>query len=47
MGCEVTTINNDNLTLDSREVAQMMGRKHWEILRKLEGVRIERDISKF
>src|SRR5699024_5802474 len=27
----------ETLTLDSREVAEMMDVKHWEILRKLEG----------
>ncbi len=35
MGCEVTTINNDNLTLDSREVAIMTDKKHSELLKDI------------
>ncbi|EPY2274478.1 Rha family transcriptional regulator [Clostridium sporogenes] len=37
MRYEISNINNENLTIDSREVAKMMGIDHWEILRKLDG----------
>lgn len=34
---QVQVLNNKELTIDSREVAEMIGIKHWQILRKLEG----------
>lgn len=33
----LTVINNKTMVIDSREIAEMMGVNHWEILRKLEG----------
>ncbi|NFR85803.1 MULTISPECIES: Rha family transcriptional regulator [unclassified Clostridium] len=29
--------NDENLTIDSREVAEMLGKEHWEVLRMLQG----------
>ncbi|WP_317817913.1 Rha family transcriptional regulator [Clostridium tetani] len=34
---KIMNINNDNLTIDSREVANMMEIDHYKVLRKLEG----------
>lgn len=35
MGYEIATINNDSLTLDSREVARMIDKKHSEVLKDI------------
>lgn len=36
---KLQTLNNNNLTIDSREVAEMLGVKHGKILEKLEGTK--------
>lgn len=37
MNKELLNLSNNELTIDSREVAEMLGINHWEILRKLDG----------
>ena len=37
MNKELLNLSNNELTIDSREVAEMLGINHWEILRKLHG----------
>lgn len=37
MNKALLNLSNNELTIDSREVAEMLGINHWEILRKLDG----------
>lgn len=38
MNNQLSNNNNNNIkTIDSREIAEMLGIKHWEVLRKLDG----------
>lgn len=37
MNKDLLNLSNNELTIDSREVAEMLGINHWEILRKLDG----------
>ena len=37
MNKPLLNLSNNELTIDSREVAEMLGINHWEILRKLDG----------
>lgn len=37
MNKALLNLSNNELTIDSREVAEMMGINHWEVLRKLDG----------
>lgn len=37
MNNQLSNNNNNIKTIDSREIAEMLGIKHWEVLRKLDG----------
>ena len=37
MNKALLNLSNNELTIDSREVAEMLGINHWQILRKLDG----------
>lgn len=41
---KLKTLNNENLTIDSREVAEMLETEHSKVLRKLEGDKTHKGI---